>query len=325
MSIAILTSGGDCAGMNPAIKQFVDYCFTKNIKPFLIYDGLEGLIDGDIKEATFDDVAGIMHEGGTKIRSSRSKRFFEFEYRKQAFENLQKHGIDKLIILGGDGSFRALDQFYKDFGIKFVGIPATIDNDIFGTEYCLGVDTALNIIREATDAIRDTSSSFKRACVVETMGRDCGYLALVSAIACGAEVCMIPELEYDLDEIGKRLKQELKNGRKYIVCVVAEGCSKNKCTTTEGIVKWLEEDVKIETRATILGHIQRGGNPTVHDRLMASEFVTFAIDEIFKEEFNSSVIVYKKGDFEFVSIDYVNSQKYEIKEELLDLARRLVN
>lgn len=325
MSIAILTSGGDCAGMNPAIKQFVDYCFSKNIKPFLIYDGLEGLIDGSIKEATFDDVAGIMHEGGTKIRSSRSKRFFEYEYRKQAFENLQKHGIDKLIILGGDGSFRALNQFYDDFGIKFVGIPATIDNDIFGTEYCLGVDTALNIIREATDAIRDTSASFKRACVIETMGRDCGYLALVSAITCGAEVCMIPELDYDLDVIGKRLKEELKNGRKYIVCVVAEGCSKNRCTTTNELVRWLEEDVGIETRATILGHIQRGGNPTVYDRLMASEFVTFAIDEIFKDEFTSSVIVHNKGEFEFVSIDYVNSSKYEIKKELLDLAKRLVN
>ncbi|RXJ76330.1 6-phosphofructokinase [Arcobacter sp. F155] len=325
MAIAILTSGGDCAGMNPAIKQFVDYCFTKGIKPFLVFDGLEGLIDGNIKEATFDDVAGIMHEGGTKIRSSRSKRFFELEYRKQAYENLQKHGVDKLIILGGDGSFRALNQFYKDFGVKFVGIPATIDNDIFGTEYCLGVDTALNIIREATDAIRDTSASFKRACVIETMGRDCGYLALVSAITCGAEVCMIPELDYDLDVIGKRLKEELKNGRKYIVCVVAEGCSKNKCTTTNELVRWLEEDVGIETRATILGHIQRGGNPTVYDRLMASEFVTFAIDEIFKEEFTSSVIVYNKGEFEFVSIDYVNSSKYEIKEELLNLAKRLVN
>ncbi|NVJ52408.1 MAG: 6-phosphofructokinase [Campylobacteraceae bacterium] len=325
MAIAILTSGGDCAGMNPAIKQFVDYCLSKKLKPFLIFDGLEGLIDGSIKEATFEDVAGIMHEGGTKIRSSRSKRFFEYEYRKQAFENLQKHGIDKLIILGGDGSFRALNQFYDDFGIKFVGIPATIDNDIFGTEYCLGVDTALNIIREATDAIRDTSASFKRACVIETMGRDCGYLALVSAITCGAEVCMIPELDYDLDVIGKRLKEELKNGRKYIVCVVAEGCSKNKCTTTNELVRWLEEDVGIETRATILGHIQRGGNPTVYDRLMASEFVSFAIDEIFKEDFTSSVIVYNKGEFEFVSIDYVNSSKYEIKEELLNLAKRLVN
>jgi len=185
MSIAIVTSGGDCAGMNPAIKEFVDYCYSKKIKPFLIYDGLEGLIDNTIKLATHSDVAGIIHEGGTKIRSSRSKRFFKYKYRKKAFKNLQKLGIKKLIVLGGDGSFQALNQFYTDFKIPFVGIPATIDNDIFGTDYCLGVDTALNIIRTATDAIRDTSASFRRACVIETMGRDCGYLALVSALTCG--------------------------------------------------------------------------------------------------------------------------------------------
>ncbi len=325
MSIAIMTSGGDCAGMNPAIKQFVDYCLNQKLKPFFIYDGLEGLIDGDIKEATHQDVAGIMHEGGTIIRSSRSKRFFEYKYRKQAFENLQKNGIDKIVILGGDGSFRALNQFNKDFGIRFIGIPATIDNDIFGTQYCLGVDTALNIIREATDAIRDTSASFKRACVIETMGRDCGYLALVSAITCGAEVCIIPELEYDLDLIAKRLKKELANGRKYIVCIVAEGCNQSYCTSTNELVKWLENDIQIEARATILGHVQRGGNPTVFDRLMASEFVTFSIDKLLEKDSENSVIVYNKGEFEFVSIEYVTSSKYEIKKELLELAKRLVN
>ncbi|PLY05958.1 MAG: 6-phosphofructokinase [Arcobacter sp.] len=325
MAIAIMTSGGDCAGMNPAIKQFVDYCFNKKIRPYLIYDGLEGLIDGDIKEATHDDVTGIMHEGGTKIRSSRSKRFFEYEYRKIAYENLQSHGIDKIVILGGDGSFRALNQFHQDFGVKFVGVPATIDNDIFGTEYCLGVDTALNVIRQATDAVRDTSSSFRRACVIETMGRDCGYLALVSAITCGAEVCIVPELEYDLDVIGKRLKSELADGRKYIVCIVAEGCAEDKCTSTNQLVQWLEKDIGIETRATILGHVQRGGNPTVYDRLMAAEFVTHAVDKLLKNEKTTDVVVYNKSEFQFVSIEYVNSQKYKIREDLLELARRLVN
>lgn len=210
MAIGILTSGGDCAGMNPAIKHFVDYCLNKAIEAYLIYDGLEGLIDGNIKKATYNDVAGIIHEGGTILRSSRSKRFFEYEYRKQAFENLQTNNITKLIILGGDGSFRALNQFHKDFNIPFVGIPSTIDNDIFGTDYCLGVDTALNIIRKATDAIRDTSASFKRGCVIETMGRDCGYLALVSAITCGAEICIIPELEYNLELLKQKLQNDLR-------------------------------------------------------------------------------------------------------------------
>jgi len=319
MSIAILTSGGDCAGMNPAIKHFVDYCFDKNIQPYLIYDGLEGLIDGDIKKAFHADVAGIMHEGGTKIRSSRSKRFFEYAYREQAYNNLKEQGIDKLVILGGDGSFRALDQFYKDFAVPFVGIPATIDNDIFGTDYCLGVDTALNMIQIASDAIRDTSSSFKRGCVIETMGRDCGYLALVSAVTCGAEVCIIPEIPYNLESLGKKLKNQMRNGRRYIVCVVAEGTKQ-----TQNMVKWLENDVGIETRATILGHTQRGGNPTVHDRLMAIEFVTNAVDQLLSNHFNEGVvIVYKDSKFEFVTIDYANSQKYQIKSHLLNLAKSM--
>jgi len=320
MKIAIMTSGGDCAGMNPAIKQFVDYCFNKGIEPFFIYDGLEGLIDGSIVPASYKDVSGKMHEGGTMIRSSRSKRFFEYKYRQQAYENLQKYDLNKIIILGGDGSFRALEQFSKDFNISFVGIPSTIDNDIFGTEYCLGVDTALNIIRQATDAIRDTSASFKRACVIETMGRDCGYLALVSAITCGAEVCIIPELEYDLDKIALRLKNEINNGRKYIVCIVAEGTQ-----ATQKIVKWLEEDIGIETRATILGHVQRGGNPSFFDRLMASEYVTYAIDQLLSNENCAKVIVYRKSEFDFVSVDYVNSQTYKIKDHFLKLADRLVN
>ncbi len=316
MGIAILTSGGDCAGMNPAIKQFVDYCYIKGVQPYLIYDGLEGLIDGDIKKATHSDVAGILHEGGTMLRSSRSKRFFEYSYRKQAYENLLTHGITKLVILGGDGSFRALKQFYHDFGVEFIGIPATIDNDIFGTDYCLGVDTSLNIIRSATDAIRDTSASFKRGCVIETMGRDCGYLALVSALTCGAEVCVIPEITVDLETLAKKLKNQLFLGRKYIVVIVAEGTKK-----TQHLVDWLENDVGIETRATILGHIQRGGNPTVHDRLMAVEFVTFAIDKILEQDTNDGlVIVYRNGGFDFATIDYVNSQKYTIKQNLLEMA-----
>ncbi len=320
MSIAIFTSGGDCAGMNPAIKHFVDYCFLKNIQPFLIYDGFEGLINGNIKHAQHSDVAGIIHEGGTILRSSRSKRFYKYKYRKQAYRNLQKYGIDKLVVLGGDGTFRGLNQFYQDFKIPFIGIPATIDNDIYGTDYCLGVDTALNIIRGATDAIRDTSASFQRACVVETMGRDCGYLALISAITCGAEVCIVPELKYDLDSLKSKLKNEIKNGRQYIIAVVSEGTKQ-----TTNIVNWLENEIGIETRATILGHIQRGGNPTVHDRLMAVEFISFAIDKLLKNDItNGQVIVYKNTNFKFISSDKINSKIYKINQRLLNMASNMV-
>lgn len=320
MNMAIFTSGGDCAGMNPAIKHFVDYCFDRGIQPYLIYDGLEGLIDGNIRKANHNDVAGILHKGGTILRSSRSKRFFDYEYRKQAYKNLVSNDINKLIVLGGDGSFRALQQFYHDFGVEFVGIPATIDNDIFGTDYCLGVDTALNMIRNATDAIRDTSSSFKRACVVETMGRECGYLALISALTCGAEICIIPELEYNLNSLGIKLKEEIINGRNYIVCVVAEGTNQ-----TQRLVEWLECDIGIETRATILGHVQRGGSPTVYDRLMAVEFVSFAIDTLSQKDIKDGlVIIYKDGKFDFVTIDYINSSTYSIKQNLLDMAINMV-
>jgi 6-phosphofructokinase 1 len=317
MSIAIMCSGGDSPGMNPAIKHFVDYVLSKNLKPYLIYDGLEGLIDDNIRLASYTDVAGIMHQGGTKIRSSRSKRFFDIEFRKKAFENLKKRDIAKIIVLGGDGSFRAMNQFYSDFGVSFVGIPSTIDNDIFGTDYCLGVDTALNKIREAIDAIRDTSSSFRRACVVETMGRDCGYLALVSAITSGAEICLIPEICFDLKSITKRLKNEVQNGRTYIVCVVSEGTK-----MTQKMVDILENEIGMETRATILGHVQRGGNPTVFDRLMAVEFVTKGVDKLLSG-CEGLVVVYKNSKFEFVTIDYVNSDKYSISQDLLLVADRL--
>lgn len=320
MNIAIMTSGGDCAGMNPAVKQFVDYCYIKNITPFLIYDGLEGLIDNSIKKASYEDVSGILHEGGTIIRSSRSDRFFKYKFRKKAYKNLLSHNIDKLIVLGGNGSFNALYEFSKDFKIPCIGIPATIDNDIYGTEYCLGVDTALNIIRTATDAIRDTSASFKRACVVETMGRECGYLALVSALTCGAEICIIPELEYDLKSLKKKLKKQIKNGRKYVVCIVAEGTKQ-----TNNILEWLENEVSIPARATILGHIQRGGNPTVYDRLMAMEFITFALDRCSESNFNeATVLTYNKGDFIFQKLEKIVTSKHTISHNLLNIATNMV-
>ncbi len=318
MAIAVMCSGGDCAGMNPGVKKFVDYCFDKGEQPYLIFDGLEGLIDGNIKKATHEDVAGIMHEGGTMIRSSRSKRFYEREFRAKAYENLSALGIDRIVVMGGDGSFRALDRFSKEFDTSFVGIPSTIDNDIFGTEYCLGVDTALNVIRRATDEVRDTSASFKRGCVIETMGRDCGYLALVSAITCGAEVCIIPEAEHDLQTLGERLRHEIKNGRRYVVCIAAEGSK-----LTPELVEWLEKEVGIETRATILGHIQRGGNPTVFDRLMATEFMTFAVDRLIGEEKTNAVVVYRQSNFAFESIDYITSSKYEIKPQLIAMGQKM--
>ncbi len=318
MGVGILCSGGDCAGMNPAIRRFVDECYARGVEPYFIYDGLEGMIDGRIKKAYHTDVAGIIYRGGTIIRSSRSKRFYDEGFRKRAYENLKANGIEELVVLGGDGSFRALKRFHDEFGVRFVGVPSTIDNDIFATEYCLGVDTALNVIRLSLDNIRDTASSFRRAFVIEVMGKECGYLALVSAITSGAEVCIVPELDYNLEALGGKLKKELAEGRNYILAIVAEGTS-----ATQEVASWLSEDVGMDTRVTVLGHIQRGGNPTVYDRLMGFEFIQHGLSALFDEGIPNGVVVFREGRFHIETIDYVTSHKYQIKEELLNLGRRM--
>ena len=314
MSIAIMCSGGDCAGMNPAIKSFVDYCFSKKIEPYFIYDGLEGLIDDNIKKARHKDVAGIMHLGGTIIRTSRSQRFYDKTFREQAYKNLQKHHIDKLIVLGGDGSFNALNIFSKEFKLSFIGVPSTIDNDIPLTEYCLGVDTSLNVIKHSLDDIRDTSASFKRAFVIETMGRQSGYLATVSALTSGAEICIIPEIKPNLKSIQKRLEQELKEGRSYILAIVAEGTQQ-----TQNIADFIEKNLHMETRTLVLGHTQRGGNPTVYDRLMADEFITFSVDKLLEQKSIQASIVYQKSHFNFVSIEEIIQKKDKLNKKLIKL------
>jgi 6-phosphofructokinase 1 len=311
-NIAILCSGGDVSGMNPAIKHFVEYALQKKLIPYFVYDGYEGLIDNKIVKAGYEDVAGIMIRGGTKIGSARSKRFMQPEYRTVAKQNLDTHNIDMLVVLGGDGSFRGLHAFYKEHGIKFCGVPSTIDNDINGTDYCLGVDTALNIIKVSIDAIRDTAASFRRAFVIETMGRDCGYLALISSLTSGAELCLIPEVEYDLASHEEEFKKQIKNGRRYFIAVVSEGIKQD----SQEIADWFEQKIGIESRVSILGHLQRGGNPSTYDRLMAYKFVTYAIDGLLGS-YEESVICYTKSGFEFKSIDEVVGKHKQLDSGLL--------
>jgi 6-phosphofructokinase 1 len=263
-------------------------------------------------------VAGLVHIGGTIIRSSRSKRFFEYEYRKKAYENLQSHNITGMIVLGGDGSFRAMEKFSSEFDINFVGIPTTIDNDIYGTEYCLGVDTALNVIRDALDKIRDTASSFNRAFLVEVMGRDCGYLAIASAIVSGAEICVVPEREFPKDVLKTRLNNEIKNGRRYILAIISEGTKR-----TKEIHDWMQDSFGLETRVSILGHIQRGGNPSVHDRMMAFGFTIEAVDYLLEHNNSNKVVVYNKGEFNFMEIEEVVSNRYKLPQHFLDAIKYL--
>ena len=318
-NIGILCSGGDTSGMNAALKRFVEYAFANSLTPYFIYNGFEGLIDNKIEKATYKSVAGIITRGGTKIGSARSERFMQAEYRQVAKDNLDALAIDKLVVLGGDGSFRGLDVFYTEHAIEFCGIPSTIDNDITGTSYCLGVDTALNIIKDATDAIRDTASSFSRAFVIETMGRDCGYLALITAITSGAELCLIPEVKCNLPKIQEKLERELKNGRNYIICIVSEGIKRS----SDDIAQWMEDELKIESRVTKLGHVQRGGNPSSHDRLMAYKFVTYAIDALLSGNRNS-IICYNDAKFSFKHIKEVANIKHQLDPELIKLAQGIL-
>lgn len=313
-NIAILCSGGDVSGMNAALKRFVEYSIAKGLIPYFVENGYEGLIDNHIYQGGYSDVAGIISRGGTKIKSARSKRFMEKAYRQQAVANLKSHEIAYLVVLGGDGSFKGMQLLSDESeGIGFSGIPATIDNDIAGTEYCLGVDTALNVIKFSIDSIRDTASSFSRAFVIEAMGRECGYLTLVSALTSGAEMCLIPEIPYDLENYKKRFQEELKDGREYFIAVVSEALK-----NSEEIATWFEEEIGIESRVMVLGHIQRGGNPTVYDRLMAFYFVTHAIDGLLEHN-QCSVICYNDGGFNHKKIEEVAFKKYHMKEELLTL------
>ena len=314
-NIAILCSGGDVSGMNPALKRFVEYSLDKNLTPYFIYDGYEGLIDNKIKKASYKDVSGIITKGGSIIGSTRSLRFKKRKHRKTAKENLDKLHIDKLIVLGGDGSFRGINQFSKDFNIKFSAIPATIDNDINKTDYTLGVDTALNIIKDAIDSLRDTADASKKAFVIEIMGRNCGYLALMSYLTSGAELCLIPEVEYNLADYEHKFKKELKNGRRYFLAIVSEGIEED----SNSIVKWFEKKIGVKARVTILGHIQRGGKPSIYDRVMAYKFVTYAIDALTERKMNNSVICYTKKGFSYKTIKEVVSSPKKLDEELLKL------
>lgn len=313
-----MTSGGDAAGMNPAVKSAVERARTLGMTPHLIFDGLKGLIDGQIKSAEEVDLSGILCRGGTVLRTARSKRFYDYDFRKQAMEHLKARGIGKLLVIGGDGSFRALNQFYADFGIPFAGIPATIDNDIAVTDYCLGVDTASNVIVNAVDSLRDTAASMRRAFVVEVMGRECGYLAMVSSLASGAEVCVVPEIEYDLDSITRRLQARLAVERRSVFAIVAEGVRVGECLT-----RMFNDTLGVEARMTVLGHIQRGGAPTVYDRVMAYKFAVEAVDALHRGEGGKIVIYRSGGGFDLVPVQEVAEGKSIIDPALLDLCRPL--
>ena len=275
--IAVLTSGGDCSGMNAAIRAVVRSGLSNNLEVIGIQKGYQGLIDQQYELLTTKSVSGKLQVGGTFLQSARCLKMFEEPGRRQAVKTLQEMGAEGLVVIGGDGSHRGAYELQKR-GIPVIAIPASIDNDIPFTDMSLGVDTALNNILHAVDCLKDTASSHDRTFVVETMGRDCGYLALVSGIACGAEYALIPESAYDIDEIGKHLLRRFQEGRDNSIIMVAEGAGK-----AQDIADQIKDRIGFETRIMVLGHYQRGGSPSSFDRLLAARFGVTAVEALLQD------------------------------------------
>ncbi len=266
--IAVLTSGGDAPGMNAALRAIVRTAVYHNIETLGVYNGYEGLIDNNFVAMETSFVSNIIQKGGTILRSARSKRFMDASFREKAFQNLSKEGVDGLIVIGGDGSFRGLNLFCSEYPIKGIGIPGTIDNDMAGTDFTIGYDTAINTVVEAVDKIRDTAYSHNRLFFVEVMGRDAGLIALRSAIASGAEEVLLPETVTTLDDLVYDLITNRRMNKTSGIIIVAEG---DELGGAVKVAKKVQERLPdYEIRVTILGHIQRGGAPSCMDRVRAS-------------------------------------------------------
>ena len=270
--IAVLTSGGDAPGMNAAIRAVVRSGHYHGLEVYGVIRGYSGLINGDIRPLSLRSVGDIIHRGGTILYSARCKEFQTEEGRKKAVEQLRKHEIDGLVVIGGDGSFRGAQKLTA-LGFPAVGVPGTIDNDIPGTDFTIGFDTAVNTVIDCIDKIRDTATSHERTYVIEVMGRNAGDIALWSGLADGAESILIPESPYDLDDVVNRLKQAAESGKKHSIIIVAEGVGSGV-----EFAEKIKEKLSVETRVTVLGHVQRGGSPTAFDRVLASRMGAKAVD-----------------------------------------------
>ena len=276
--IGILTSGGDCSGMNATIRSAVRTALRLNLEIVGIRKGYLGLMKGDFSPLDSKSVSGTLHRGGTFLQSARSSEFLTQEGQQKALDNLKRHEVEGLVIIGGDGSLSGALALHQQ-GFPVIGIPASIDNDIPFTDMALGVDTALNNIIYAVDCIKDTASSHARAFVIEVMGRNSGYLASVSAIACGAEFALVPEREFDLIEICQQLRARYEEGRDNAIIILAEGAGSG-----QNVADSIKDAIGFETRVTVLGHYQRGGAPTVFDRLLGSRFGKRAVELLLEGE-----------------------------------------
>ncbi len=283
-AIGVLTSGGDAPGMNAAVRAVTRTAISKGYKVIGIQRGYNGLLNGECEELSCRDVSDTIHRGGTVLYTARCKEFKEEEYIKKAAEKCKELGIEGLVVIGGDGSFRGAADLSRIGGIRCVGIPGTIDNDIQCTEYTIGYDTAMNTAMEMIDKIRDTSQSHDRCSVVEVMGRHAGWIALNVAIASAAIACITPEMPYDINSIADKIIKAHEAQKEHFIVVVAEGVE-----NSQGITEEIERLTGIESRLTVLGHVQRGGMPTLRDRVAASQMGCYAVDLIDKGATNRVV------------------------------------
>jgi 6-phosphofructokinase 1 len=318
--VAVLTSGGDAPGMNAAIRAVVRCGVAKGWEMYGIKNGYAGLIAGTIYQLGTRDVGGIIQKGGTMLGSARCEEFKTDEGRRKGIRILRQMGIDALVVIGGNGSQTGSNEIHK-LGYPVVGIASTIDNDLYGSEMTIGVDTALNIALEAIDRLKTTASSHQRAFLIEVMGRDCGYLALAAGIAGGAEYILLPEIESDPEEVAETLNLAYEHGKEHAIIVVAEGAKYN----AEALVQYFEKHkdrLGFKIRATILGHVQRGGEPGAFDRILASRFGCGAIEAIDREEYGVLVGL-KNNKTATTPLKEVVANKKQISMEMVNLSRIL--
>jgi 6-phosphofructokinase 1 len=314
--IAVLTSGGDAPGMNAAIRAVVRSGMYHGLEVFGVYRGYTGLIQGDMKRLTLGSVGDIIHRGGTILYSARCEEFRTEEGRQKAVEQLRKHQIDGLIVIGGDGTFRGAQQLTA-LGFPTIGVPGTIDNDIPLTDFTIGFDTAVNTVIDCIDKIRDTATSHERTYVIEVMGRDAGDIALWAGLADGAESILIPEEPFELDEIISRLKRGSERGKKHSIILVAEGVGSGV-----EIGEKIKQATGLETRVTVLGHVQRGGSPTAFDRVLASRMGAKAV-ELLLEGKGGKMVAIQNHHVLGIDFDDAFANKHEPNMALYELAKIL--
>ncbi|MFD0678121.1 MULTISPECIES: 6-phosphofructokinase [unclassified Paenibacillus] len=314
--IAVLTSGGDSQGMNAAVRAVVRSGLFHGLEVFAVQRGYAGLINDDIRPMDLRSVGDIIQRGGTILQTARCKEFMTPEGQQIGADNLRKRGIDGLVVIGGDGSYQGANKLNK-LGINTMGLPGTIDNDIPFTDFTIGFDTAVSIVVDAINKLRDTMSSHERSSVVEVMGRHCGEIALYAGLASGAETILVPEVPFDLTEVSQRMVDNFNLGKRHSIILVAEGVCKGEDIATE-----ITKNTGIEPRVTVLGHIQRGGAPTHNDRILASSLGDFAVRKLIEGESGKGCGIVK-GELVLTDIDKVVNTKREFNMELYELAKRL--